>query len=198
MIAHRVDIYRYGDELERIKAKQGKPCKVLFYGSSTFAIWQTLEEEFSGYNAINAGFGGSTSDEALFHYENIAKPFAPDVLVWYFGDNEPVCGYTAEETETLFKSTWDRFIADNPKIKIITVLTKVSPARDEFKDFVAEVNAWQKKIAQENENITYIETYDICKKDGEYILENYLPDELHFGRKGYDILFKRIKEALDR
>lgn len=198
MIAHRVDMYRYGDELERIKEKQGKPCKVLFYGSSTFAIWQTLEEEFSGYNAINAGFGGSTSDEALFHYENIAKPFAPDVLLWYFGDNEPVCGYTAEETETLFKSTWDRFIADNPKIKIITVLTKVSPARDEFKDFVAEVNAWQKKIAQESENITYIETYDICKKDGEYILENYLPDELHFGRKGYDILFKRIKEALDR
>lgn len=198
MIPHRVDMYRYGWELDAIKAKQNRPCKVLFYGSSTFAIWKTLEDEFAEYNAVNAGFGGSTSDEALFHYENIAKPFAPDVLVWYFGDNEPVCGYTAEETKELFKRTWDRFTADNPDIKIITIATKTSPARDEFASFVADLNAWQRDIAAKDERITYIDTADICKKDGKYILENYLPDELHFSRKSYDMLFGRIKDAIDK
>ena len=198
MIEHRIDMYRYFDELENIKAKQGRSCDVLFYGSSTFGIWKTLEDEFAAYKAINAGFGGSTSDEALFHYENIAKPFAPKKVVWYYGDNEPVCGYTVEESKELFTSTWNRFFTDFPNVKIITIATKTSPARDCYKDFVAELNAWQKKIADSDDRISYIETADICKKDGRYILENYLPDELHFGRKGYDILFKRIKEELDK
>ncbi|MBO4572610.1 MAG: hypothetical protein J5762_02440 [Clostridia bacterium] len=198
MIEHRIDMYRYFDELENIKTKQGRSCDVLFYGSSTFGIWKTLEDEFAAYKAINAGFGGSTSDEALFHYENIAKPFAPKKVVWYYGDNEPVCGYTVEESKELFTATWNRFFTDFPNVKIITVATKTSPARDCYKDFVAELNAWQKKIADSDDRISYIETADICKKGGRYILENYLPDELHFGRKGYDILFKRIKEELDK
>ena len=198
MIEHRIDMYRYFDELESIKAKQGRNCDVLFYGSSTFGIWKTLEDEFAAYKAINAGFGGSTSDEALFHYENIAKPFAPKKVVWYYGDNEPVCGYKLEESKELFTATWNRFLADFPNVKIITVATKTSPARDCYKDFVVELNAWQKETADKNDFLTYIETADICKKDGRYILENYLPDELHFGRKGYDILYKRIKEELDK
>ncbi len=198
MIEHKVDMYRYRGELESIKKKQSMPCKVLFYGSSTFGIWKTLEDEFSAYNAINAGFGGSTSDEALFHYDEIAKPFKPEKVVWYYGDNEPVCLYTVEETKALFLATWKRFIADNPNVKIITIATKTSPARDEYAGFVKELNAWQKAAAEKSDYLTYIETADVCKKDGRYLLENYLPDELHFGRKGYDILFKKIKDALDK
>ena len=198
MIEHKIDMYRYWEELERVKAKQNMPCKTLFYGSSTFAIRKTIEEQFSAYKAINAGFGGSTSDEALFHYDNIAKPFAPDTVVWYFGDNEPVCNYTVDETKELFTATWERFLADKPNTRIITIATKTSPARNEYAGFVKELNAWQKDMAAKCGYLTYIETADICKKDGEYILENYLPDQLHFGPKGYEILFKKVKEALDK
>ena len=109
MIEHKVDMYRYEPELQAIIAKQGKDCDVLFYGSSTFGIWKSIEEEFKAYKAINAGFGGSTSDEALFHYERVAKPFAPKVVLWYYGDNEPVCSYTVEETKELFLATWNKF-----------------------------------------------------------------------------------------
>lgn len=198
MIDHRVDMYRYGWELDEIQKKQGRECDVLFYGSSTFGIWKTLEDEFAAYKAINAGFGGSTSDEALYHYERIAKPFAPKVVVWYYGDNEPVCGYTVKESKQLFWETWQCFLRDFPSIRILTVATKTSPARNEYADFVDKLNDWQKKTAEENDFLTYIETADICKKDGGYVIENYLPDLLHFGRKGYDVLFRKIKEQLDK
>ena len=198
MIEHKVDMYRYWDELRAIKGKQGKPCETLFYGSSTFAIWKSIENDFAAYKAINAGFGGSTSDEALFHYDEIARPFAPKVVLWYYGDNEPVCSYTVEESKQLFMATWQRFLADNPKTRIITIATKTSPARDEYAGFVKELNAWQKQTAAENDWLDYIETADICKTDGKYNLENYLPDQLHFGEKGYAILYKRVKAALDK
>lgn len=197
MIEHKIDMYRFEDELQNIVAKQGRKCDLLFYGSSTFGIWKTVEEEFKDMNAINAGFGGSTSDEALFHYDRVAKPFAPKIMLWYFGDNEPVCSYTVEETKELFSATWERFVNDFPGIKIITIATKTSFARDEYAPFVKELNAWQKEEAAKRPYLTYIETADICKdNNGEYIFENYLEDKLHFGRKGYDIIAARIRETL--
>lgn len=199
MIKHKVDMYRYEPELQAIIAKQGRPCDVLFYGSSTFGIWKSLEEEFSAYNAINAGFGGSTSDEALFHYERVAKPFAPRIVLWYYGDNEPVCSYTVDETKKLFLATWDKFIKDFPSVKIVTIATKTSFARDEYKDFVRELNAWQKAQAEKLPFLTYIETADICKdENGEYIFSHYLDDKLHFGPEGYKILAERVKDVLNR
>ena len=198
MIEHKIDMYRYEPELQTIIAKQGRPCKVLFYGSSTFGIWKDIELLFQSYQAINAGFGGSTSDEALYHYDRVAKPFAPDVVVWYYGDNEPVCSYTVEESKELFLATWDRFRADFPNVKIVTIATKTSFARDEYKDFVRELNAWQKEMSDKLPYLTYIETADICKdKDGNYIFEHYLDDKLHFGPEGYKILAVRLKEVLD-
>lgn len=196
MIEHKIDMYRFGWELDQIKAKEvPAPC-TLFYGSSTFAIWKDIETLFAEFNAVNAGFGGSTSDEALFHYDTVARRFAPKILLWYFADNEPVCGYTAQETKELFEQTWDRFLRDFPGIRIVSVATKTSPARDEYAAYVAEVNEWQRSYAAEHEYFTLIETADICKKDGKYLKEHYLDDELHFGPLGYEILEKRIRTVL--
>ncbi len=197
MIEHRIDMYRYEPELRSIIEKQGRSCKVLFYGSSTFGIWKEIEILFKDYDAINAGFGGSTSDEALFHYERVAKPFSPKVVVWYYGDNEPVCSYTVEETKELFLATWEKFRKDFPTVKIVTIATKTSFARDEYKDFVRELNEWQKEMAKSSDWLTFIDTADLCKDEkGNYIFENYLDDKLHFGPKAYAVLEKRIKAVL--
>lgn len=198
MIEHKVDMYRFGYELDNLKRKSIPDNPTLFYGSSTFAMWKDIEVLFSQYNAVNFGFGGSTSDEALFHYETLAKPTCPKYMVWYFGDNEPVCGYTVKETTTLFKQVWDNFTRDFPQIKIITIATKTSPARNEYADFVKQLNAWQKQYAESSDNVFYVETADICQKDGQYLLENYLPDQLHFGEKGYKILFERVNNLLKK
>ena len=199
MIEHKIDMFRFKWELDEIAKKHGTPCDVLFYGSSTFGIWKTIEEEFKDYNAINAGFGGSTADEALFHYESVAKPFAPKVVLWYYGDNDPVCSYTLEETEQLYLAVWERFRADFPGVRIITLATKTSPARDEYASYVKALNAWEKAQAEKLPYLTYIETADLCKdENGKYILENYLPDQLHFGDRAYRVIAKRIKEQLDK
>ena len=198
MIEHKIDMFRYGDELNAIVAKQGRECRTLFYGSSTFAIWKDIESLFAPYAAINAGFGGSTSDEALFHYERVAKPFNAQTLVWYYGDNEPVCSYTVEETKQLFVATWEKFLADNPNIRIITIATKTSPARNEYAGFVKELNEWQKEYANSHDYLTYIETKDLCYRCGKYTLSNYLPDQLHFSQKAYEKIYQRLKDALDK
>ena len=46
MVNHKIDMNRYEWELNNLKDKPKKENAVCFYGSSTFAIWKTLEEEF--------------------------------------------------------------------------------------------------------------------------------------------------------
>lgn len=196
MVPHRIDMNRFAWELGELKKKEKKENPVLFYGSSTFAIWKTLEEEFKEYNAMNFGFGGSTSDEALYHYEDLVKPLKPRVLVFYNGDNEPVCGYTVSETIELYTSVFNKFKEDFPDIKIIVLATKTSPARDEYKDFVRELNAWLKNYLSDKEDMYYVETADICKTNGKYNLDAYLDDQLHFSPKSYVIIKERIERIL--
>lgn len=198
MVEHKIDLFRFKWELDKFKEKEIKENATLFYGSSTFAIWKDIEERFKDYNALNFGFGGSTSDEALYHYEEYAKPVHAKVLVWYNGDNEPVCGYTFEETKELYLATWDKFLKDNPDTKIIVLGTKVSPARIEYKDYVLKLNAWVKEYAQTKDYITYINTLDLCYDEKEFHLDNYLADQLHFSPKAYVTIAERIEEVLKK
>ncbi len=194
---HKVDLNRFALELELIKKKKKKDNCILFYGSSTFALWKDIEDIFP--NAINAGFGGSTSDEALYHYETVAKPFNASVLVWYYGDNEPVCGYSILETKNLFLSTWKKFLNDNKNIKIITIATKTCPTRDEYAMFINELNGWQKQMAKDNDYLAYIETNDLCKDSkNNYRLEAFKDDKLHFSSKSYAIIKERIEKELKK
>ena len=199
MVEHRMDMFRYSWELENLKKKPILKDATLFYGSSTFAIWKDLEEVFKEYHAMNFGFGGSTSDEALFHYESLAKPVKPKVLVFYNGDNEPVCSYTVEETIELYQAVFNRFREDFPGIKIIVLETKTSPARDEYKDFVNALNKWSREYVSLNDDMYFVETKDLCKDaQGNYKLDSYLDDQLHFSPKSYVIIAERIKEILKK
>ena len=187
---------------EQFDAYDGAPILLLDMDIESAGLTYLLsinpEEVFKDYKAINAGFGGSTSDEALFHYERVAKPFAPKIVVWYYGDNEPVCSYTAEESKALFLATWEKFRKDFPNVKIVSIATKTSFARDEYKDYVREMNDWQRAQAEKFDWLTFIETADLCKNEkGEYIFENYLDDKLHFGPKAYAVIEKRVKAVLD-
>lgn len=44
-------------ELENKRLQSDIKSGMLFYGSSTIRLWETLDEDFSGYKPINLGFG---------------------------------------------------------------------------------------------------------------------------------------------
>jgi len=194
---HKIDMWRFYDELENIKKKEPVENCTLFYGSSTFAHWVSIEDDFKEYNARNAGFGGSTSDEALFHYDSIVNKFKPSILLWYFGDNEPVCGYTLKETIEMFDEMFDRFHKDYPNSLIIIVGTKSSYARKEYYDYVVGLNKYEKEIASRKDYIEYVDTSDIYYKDGDYNLDNFCEDKLHFNMQGNNLIATKIKKIID-
>lgn len=198
MVEHRIDLFRFKDELDNIMKKTPIEHSTLFYGSSTFAHYVNIEKDFKKYNAINAGFGGSTSDEALYHYDSIVKRFNPDILVFYNGDNEPVCGYTYKESIELFEAVFDKYHNDYPDGFIIILGTKSSFARKEYFDYVVKMNKWEKEYASKHKNyVEYVDMMDIWYTNNDYNLDYFCEDKLHYNDLGNEIIFKRVSKIID-
>src|ERR1700756_1914561 len=71
---------------------------VVFIGASSIVRWN-LPEYFPelGAKAINRGFGGSQSVDAVRYVDRIVIPYRPRIVVYYAGDNDIEANVPAEE-----------------------------------------------------------------------------------------------------
>ena len=84
----------YDREVRRIVKKAEKlpheKTRIVFAGSSTFRLWDNMDESFPDYEVVNAGIGGSCFDDLLRYKEQLISATNPDILVIYEGDNDIV------------------------------------------------------------------------------------------------------------
>lgn len=189
-----IDLKRYWEEVEK-KVRNIREGKILFYGSSTFARWETLEEDMMPYDTVNNGFGGSTAEDALYYYYLLVRPFKPSAIVYYEGDNDLAVRYTPsqilERMAQFFK--WAR--TDFPEIPLYIVMVKHSPSRHDLRAEREILNDMIKGCAGEKG----IHVIDLNKvaigESGEYNLECFEEDGLHLNGKGNLLLAQLIKDA---
>jgi len=73
--------------VEELEAKPVEKGKILFYGHSLFTRWSNaygnreLSEDLrlkdGSLGCVNHGFGGSTSEDLLYYYDRLVRPYAP-------------------------------------------------------------------------------------------------------------------------
>ena len=63
---------------------------VVFYGSSSMRMWESLETDFRDVGVLNLAFGGSTLAACVWFFERLIVPRAPRAVVCYAGDNDLV------------------------------------------------------------------------------------------------------------
>ena len=83
---------------------------ILFYGSSGFTRWtpkyqhRPLEEDIrmkdGSLAVVNHGFGTSTSEELLYYYDRMVRPWEPRALVVSIVHNDRGWGYSPNEILT--------------------------------------------------------------------------------------------------
>ena len=86
--------------------KKKRPCtdpKVVFYGSSSIRLWETLHEDFAAYQAVNLGFGGSTLAACDWFFDRLLGMYHPECLIVYAGDNDLGDGRHPEEVFLFFQ-----------------------------------------------------------------------------------------------
>ena len=160
---------------------------VVFIGASSIVRWN-LPEYFPelGAKAINRGFGGSQSVDAVRYVERIVVPYHPRVVVYYAGDNDVEANVPAQEIAHQFELFDQKVHRALPQTKIIFISIKPSLRRWAFQDKMTKANAMVKSHVSTGRNMVYLDVVPkMLGADGKPIPGLFVQDGLHMTPAGY-------------
>ncbi len=166
---------------------------VLFIGSSSIRLWQTLAADFPGVTTLNRGFGGSEIDDATFFADRIVAPYHPRAIVLYAGDNDLADGDSPAQVRNDFAAFVRRVRTFDPGVPIAFIAIKPSVARRALLSQIRAANALVREYAAAQEGVAYIDVFTpMLGKDGQPQPPWFGPDGLHMSRRGYALWVERL------
>lgn len=201
--------------------------KILFYGHSLFTRWggktwgyRRLEDDIrmkdGSLACVNHGFGTSTSEELLYYYPRMVRPWEPRALVIATLCNDTMYSIDLEDTIRNYCKicSWAR--TDFPGIKIFFVEDHPRPngknysGKEEWnagKHRRERFHSWLHSYAASHSEDTRVirlwnqpELFETPEDVGDYhkVREDiFVEDKVHPNQAGYDILRKIFTEALE-
>ena len=161
---------------------------VLFIGSSSIRLWDTLATDFPGVAVINRGFGGSQIADSTRYAGRIVIPYHPARIVMYAGDNDLAAGKSPQQVLEDFQGFVNKVRADLPDVPIDFISIKPSLARWRLIDNIRQANRWIERYAKSERNLGYIDVFTpMLGADGKPRPELFRKDGLHLNRAGYDL-----------
>ncbi|TMI66282.1 MAG: G-D-S-L family lipolytic protein [Bacteroidetes bacterium] len=183
---------------------------ILFIGSSSFTLWEDVQNYFPGYTIINRGFGGSTLEDQIRYANDIIFPYKPKQIIIYCGENDLAFSDTVTAVMVFerFKHLY-KMIREKTNAPVAYISMKPSPSRRHLFAKMREANLLimefiisQDPNAMIRSNMdpapaVFIEVHSkMLNKEGEPFPEIFLDDSLHMNAKGYSIWQKEIQPYL--
>ncbi len=184
----------FSDEIAVFKKADEKkfPPKnaILFVGSSSFRMWQDVQDYFPGYTIINRGFGGSSLPDVIRFADDIIFPYQPKQIVIYCGENDFAASDTVS-VQTVFNRFQQLFAIIRkkmPAVPMVFISIKPSPSRQHLMPKMLEANLLIKNYLKKQSHAVYADVYyKMMNADGTPRKELFGSDNLHMNSKGYAI-----------
>ena len=163
------------------------PGGVLFVGSSSIRLWDSLQEDFAALPVvINRGFGGSKLSDCVRHIDRLVVPYRPRLVLVYAGDNDLAAGRTPEDILARFKAFAEGVRESLPRTRIAFISIKPSPARARLIPEMRRANALVRDYAAAAPNTDFIDIFTpMLAADGGPRPELFRGDALHLNASGY-------------
>ncbi len=100
---------------------------IVFLGSSSIRLWNTLATDFPGRAVVNCGFGGSTLRDWIYYGPELITLFEPDAIVMYCGENDLARGEKPEVVFADFQRFYQMLRAAFPAVTLAYISVKLSP-----------------------------------------------------------------------
>lgn len=185
------------------KMKSPPEGAVLFVGSSSIRLWETLQRDFPSLTVVNRGFGGATLPEVAWYAPRIIYKYKPALIVLYCGEND-----MAENTPPpVAFQRLKRLVADKeqhlPGVPLLVLSAKPSPARWQLWGQFQQFNILVKEFAGNRPGLAYVDAAPaLLQPDGSPDPSLFGDDQLHLNQKGYQkwaaLLNPVIAEALGK
>lgn len=174
------------------------PGGVVFVGSSSIRLWNTLEEDFPGVPVVQRGFGGSEMSDAVHFADRIILPYAPRQVVVYAGDNDLWSDKTPRQVLEDFGALVERIHRELPEARVAFIAIKPSIARWSIADRVREANRLVEEYAATDPRIDYIDVFTpMLGADGQPRAELLVEDDLHLSAAGYEVWREAVAPFLE-
>jgi len=172
---------------------------IVFTGSSSIRFWRSLTEDFSDYDVLNRGFGGSIFSDLNFYMDELVLKHEPDMVVIYEGDNDVASQIPVKDIFIDFMTSFDKVRSKLEDIPIIYITPKPSPSRWNLKEQYLEINQKIKNFCDENEDTYYFDSWSIMLDDkGDIPAKYFWTDMLHMNSSGYEVWTKNLKPLIDK
>ncbi|MBS1530272.1 MAG: hypothetical protein JSU01_08190 [Bacteroidetes bacterium] len=185
--------FPYADEIREFKhhdsLKFPKPDGILFIGSSSFRLWNDLEQRFADKPIIKRGVGGCELSNIInFYTPYILFPYHPRKIFIYAGENDIAYGHSADSVLVNFKKLYRMIRKKLPKAQIYYLSIKPSPSRVKYRDDDLRANGQVKNYIKGKRNCMYLDMNESIYKPGTTQPDSALfrADYLHLNSKGYD------------
>lgn len=171
---------------------------LLFVGSSSVRMWESLATDFPRDSVINRGFGGSELSDVVRYADRIVIPHEPRIVVVYAGDNDLAAGKSPERVLADYRALVELLRARLPSTPVVFVSIKPSLARAALVPAMRRANALVEAYTRADPRLRYADVFTpMLGADGTPRAELFGPDGLHMNAMGY-ALWTRVLTPLLR
>jgi hypothetical protein len=174
---------------------------ILFAGSSSIRLWETLGRDMAPYNVIQRGFGGSKLSDLVVYADRIFTPHPCKAIVIFVAND--ITGSekdkTPKEVASLFGNVLKTIRESHPVTPVFWI--EITPTQSRWKVWpvIQQGNALIKDMCSKSKNTYFISTSSAFLDDkGVPKPELFREDGLHLNEKGYVVWTELIKKALEK
>lgn len=195
---------RWASEMARIdklNATETHPDDaVLFIGSSSIRLWETIQDDVAPYQPIQRGYGGARYSDLAVFAERLITPHRYRAMVVFVGND--VTGGKGDlsltEIERLARYVVGVSRAHQPHAPVL--LVEVTPTSSRYRVWpqIRRVNDLLREIAMTEPNTYFIPTAEYYLDANNKPVDRYFrSDLLHLNEQGYAVWSALIKRRLD-
>jgi lysophospholipase L1-like esterase len=194
---------RFEDEISGFEAldrqfPDRRRAEILFIGSSSIRMWQTLESDFPQHHVLNRGFGGSEIADSVRYADRILASHKPPLVVMYAGSNDINAGKSPATVAADFRAfaakVWERL----PTTSIAFISIAPSPARFSQVGRVREANRLIAAACAADPRLRFVDVFPLMLgPDGRPRRELFIDDGLHMNEGGYRVWIPLVRPLLN-
>jgi hypothetical protein len=174
---------------------------ILFTGSSSIRLWDSIATDMLPFQAIGRGYGGAKLTDFTYFTHRLVSPHTCGAIVLFIanditGDSKDIA---PREVLKLFKTTVAQIRKSHPDTPVFWIEVTPTPSRWTQWPLISQANQLIVDYCAENNKLFFIQTHH------RFLLENGLPDKslfvsdmLHLNRKGYRLWSECIKDELNK
>lgn len=178
------------------------PGQLLFLGSSSIRLWESLASDMAPIPAMGRGFGGARINDVRHYAERLIEPYRPSAIALYIGSNDLSGAFGAGTISA--DEAWRRYAALLVKVRrlapeapIYLIALKPTTRGWERWPVIRAFNGYLEAAAAADAQLRYIDANRrLLDADGEPDDDLLFFDGLHLNARGYVAWGQSIREQI--